>query len=39
MNTLIDDLLVYSSVSSGVVLDEEVNLGEIVKMVLEDLEL
>jgi PAS domain S-box-containing protein len=39
MNTLIDDLLVYSSVSSGVVLDEKVNLEEIVKMVLEDLEL
>jgi PAS domain S-box-containing protein len=39
MNTLIDDLLVYSSVSSGAVLDEDVDLNDLVKSVLEDLEL
>jgi signal transduction histidine kinase len=39
MNMLIDDLLIYSSVSSGSILNEDVSLEDIVKMVLEDLEL
>ncbi len=39
MTTLINDLLVYSTVSKGALLDEEADLNEIVKTVLEDLEL
>jgi signal transduction histidine kinase len=38
MNTLIDDLLMYSHVSTGAVLDEMVDLNEKVCLVLEDLE-
>jgi len=38
MNTLIDDLLMYSHVSSGAVRDEMVDLNQKVKRVLEDLE-
>lgn len=39
MNTLIDDLLMYSHVSRGAVLEEKVDLNQKVKTVLEDLEL
>ncbi|HEV7330276.1 MAG TPA: PAS domain S-box protein [Flavisolibacter sp.] len=39
MKTLIDDLLSYSTVSSGVTLYEDVNLAEVIREVLEDLEL
>jgi light-regulated signal transduction histidine kinase (bacteriophytochrome) len=39
MNTLIDDLLMYSHVSRGAVLEEKVDLNQKVKAVLEDLEL
>ena len=39
MNTLIDDLLMYSHVSRGAVLEEKVDLNHKVKTVLEDLEL
>lgn len=38
MNTLIDDLLMYSHVSRGMVMDEMVDLNKKVKLVLEDLE-
>lgn len=38
MDTLIEDLLLYSHVSRGAVLEEKVNLNEKVQMVLEDLE-
>jgi signal transduction histidine kinase len=38
MNILIDDLLLYSHVSSGAVLEEQINLNDKVKLVLEDLE-
>jgi signal transduction histidine kinase len=38
MNTLIDDLLLYSHVSSGAVREEKVDLNEKVRMVIEDLE-
>jgi light-regulated signal transduction histidine kinase (bacteriophytochrome) len=38
MNTLIDDLLMYSHVSQGAVKDEMVDLNQKVKLVLEDLE-
>jgi light-regulated signal transduction histidine kinase (bacteriophytochrome) len=39
MNTLIDDLLMYSHVSRGVVIEEMVDLNQKVRLVLEDLEL
>lgn len=39
MNALIDDLLIYSSLSGAAVLDEKVNLNELMKSVLEDLEI
>jgi light-regulated signal transduction histidine kinase (bacteriophytochrome) len=39
MNTLIDDLLMYSHVSRGAVREEEVDLNQKLKLVLEDLEL
>ncbi len=38
MNTLIDDLLMYSHVSRGATLEEKVDLNQKVKMVLNDLE-
>lgn len=39
MTSLIDDLLVYSHVSRGAVLEERINLNKKVEMVLGDLEL
>lgn len=39
MGSLIDDLLLYSHISKGVVLSEEVNLNLKIENVLEDLEL
>ena len=39
MKTLIDDLLSYSTISNGVAMYENVNLADIIKEVLEDLEL
>lgn len=39
MNTLIDDLLMYSHVSRGATLEENVDLNQKVRMVLSDLEL
>jgi hypothetical protein len=39
MNTLIDDLLMYSHVSRGAVLEESIDLNKKVQSVLEDLEL
>lgn len=39
MNTLIDDLLMYSHVSNGIAMEEMVDLNQKVQMVLEDLEL
>jgi PAS domain S-box-containing protein len=39
MGTLIDDLLTYSRISTGVDATESINLNEAVKSILEDLEL
>ena len=39
MNTLIDDLLMYSHVSRGAIIEETVDLNQKLKAVLEDLEL
>ena len=39
MGTLIDDLLLYSHISRGAVIAEGVDLNELIKLVLEDLEL
>ncbi|MGZ8545011.1 MAG: ATP-binding protein, partial [Flavisolibacter sp.] len=39
MNTLIDDLLMYSHVSRGAALEEKIDLNQKVRLVLNDLEL
>jgi PAS domain S-box-containing protein len=39
MGDLIDDLLLYSHISKGALIEEEINLNKKVKLVLEDLEL
>ena len=39
MNTLIDDLLEYSSVSKGAVLEDDIDLSKVLVTVLEDLDM